>query len=238
MEHLNYEMIREYIDMQEYSYDNADEFERISEHLMECDQCTAMYERMLYISQIVDNFSLQEYEGYLSLEQALLDRYQVEKLLVKVAGSSVEKRLIEWLSKRWKGIESSIKIHLKDEKYNKLSGMLQNTMNQRSLFNTLEPVPAMAVRGDTKAKSSKNLSSLLVSPDSKDTRIILDGNQMQLLVQLEYQSSYQDKPPVGILIGASKELEPLIQPAEFKEGLYQISFMDLQPGEYNFYLDI
>jgi hypothetical protein len=246
LEHLTYEVIREYIDMQEYSYDNADGFEQISEHLMECEKCSAMYEKMLHASQIVDDFSIKEYESYLSLEQALLERYQMEKLLVKVSGRTMEERIMEWLTKRWKGMESSIKIYLKDERYNKLSGMVQNTVDQLSILKTLEPMPAIALRGDTDVKevlswntrSSMNLSSMLVSPENKDTRLILDGNQMQLSVQLENKPSYQDKPPMGILIGDKKDMEPLVQVAEYKDGLYQISFVNLQSGEYVFYLDV
>ena len=246
MEHLTYEIIREYINIQEYSDDNADGFEQITEHLMDCEKCSAMYEKMLHASQIVDDFSIKEYESYLSLEQALLERYQMEKLLVEVSGRSMEERIMEWLTKRWKGMESCIKIYLKDERYNKLSGMIQNTMDQLSILNTLEPMPAIAVRGDGDVKeastwntgSSMNLSSILVSPENKDTRLILDGNQMRLSVQLENKSSYQNKPPMGILIGDKKEMEPLVQVAEYKDGLYQISFVNLQSGEYVFYLDV
>ncbi len=246
MEHLTYEVIREYIDMQEYSFDNADGFEQISEHLMECEKCSAMYERMLHASQMVDDFSIKEYESYLSLEQAILERYQLEKLLVKVSGRTMEDRLKEWLAKRLKEKASSIKIYLKDEKHNKLSGMIRNMVDQLSILNTLEPISAIAVRGDLdgdgsttgQIRSAMDLTSLLVSPESKETRLTLDGNRMQLSVQLEYKPSYQDKPPMGILIGDKKDMEPLVQVAEYKDGLYQISFVNLQSGEYAFYLDI
>jgi hypothetical protein len=251
-------MIREYIDMQEYSYDNADRFERISEHLMECEQCSAKYERMLYAGQIVDEFSIREYESYLSLEQALLERYQLDKLLIKVSGKSVEARIREWIKNKWGKMESSIKVYLKDEKYNKLSGMIHNNekwqtpslmlnkKDQLSLLNTLEPIPAFAMRGGTdekkssleQIKQSMNLSNLLVAPDNNGTRLILDGNQMQLSLQLENKPSYQENPPMGILIGDKKEMEPLAQVAEYKDGVYQINFMNLQSGEYIFYLDV
>jgi hypothetical protein len=245
VEHLTYEIIREYIDMEEYSFDNADGFEQISEHLMECEACSAMYERMLYASQLVDDFSIQEYESYLTLEQALLERYQLEKLLLNVSGKSLEDRIRGWIGKRMKEMESSIKIYLKAEKYNKLSGMIKDTVDRLSILNTLEPIPAIAMRGGADEnespkghiRPSTNLSSLLVSSDNKDTRLILDGNQMQLSVHLEYKQSYQDKPPIGILIANKMDLEPLIQAAELMDGIYQISFMNLQQGEYVFYLD-
>jgi hypothetical protein len=247
VKHLTYENLREYIDMQEYSMDNADRFEQISEHIMECEKCSVMYERMLYASQLVDDFSVREYEGYLSLEQGLMERYQLEKLLISTVGKPVEDRIVAWIRKRLKGLESSIKVYLKDEKHNKFSGMVSNTMDRLSLLNTLEPLPAIAVRGEaptdefskgfTHSRQAINFSSVLVSPDNKETKLILDGNHMQLTVQLESMLSYQKNPPIGILIGSEKEFEPLMQVAELKEGLYFIIFTNLQSGEYTFFLD-
>lgn len=247
MGHLTYESIREYLDMQEYSIDNADQFEKICEHLMECEDCSLMYERMLYASQLVDEFSLQEYEGYLSLEQRLTERYQIEKILIHVTGKSIENRVKDWLAKKPIRLNSSIHVFLKDEKHNKLSGMIRNVMDGLSILNTLSPIPSIAVRGEVPMDDPAmrplqkdipmSLSGLLVSPESKETKLLLDGNHMELIVQLEGKPSYQKKPPIGILVGKEKEINPLIQVAELKDGLYYIKFTNLQSGEYTFYLD-
>ena len=247
MEHLTYESIREYLDMEEYSTENADKFERTCEHLMECEECSLMYERMLYVSQLVDEFSLQEYDGYLSIEERLMERYQIEKLLIKVSGKSIENRIKQWLAKKPIGMSSSVNVYLKDEKHNKLSGMIRNALDSLSILNTLTPTPAIAVRGEasinnadmefTLKDNTKSLSSLLVSSESEETKLILDGNNMDLTLQLEEKPYYYKKPPIGILVGREKEIEPLIQVAELKNGSYYIKFANLQSGEYTFYLD-
>lgn len=239
MEHLSYEDIREYIDLQEYTLSTADKFEQVSEHLMECMQCEKMYQRMLYAIQIVDDFSIKEYEAYLSMEQRLLERYQIEKLLYKTADKQLENRLKEWLGKKIKGIENSIKVYLKDESLNKLTGMIKNIKDKSSILNTLEPISLVAVRGDNvNPDQDMNLSTILTSAVSKETKLILDGNLMQLNIFLDIDAYAIEKPPMGVLLANKISSEPKVEFAKLDNGLYRITFSNLEAGQYTLYLDI
>ena len=239
MEHLSYEDIREYIDLEEYTVSTANMFEQISEHLMECKECARMYQRMLYTIQIVDDFSIEEYEAYLSLEQKLVERYQIEKLLYKTADKQLENRLKDWLGKKIKGIENSIKVFLKDESLNKLTGMIKNVKDNTSILDTLKPLSVVAVRGDNaNSNQDLNLSTVLISADNKETKLILDGNLMQLNIFLDLDKCPIEKPPMGVLLANNISTDPKLEFAKLDNGLYKITFSNMEAGQYTLYLDL
>ncbi len=77
----------------------------------------------------------------------------------------------------------------------------------------------------------------MISQDNPDSKIILDGNAMSLMIQIEKKDSYKQKPPMAVLLPLNSKSVPYIQIAEEKNGFFYIEFCNMQAGEYTFYLD-
>lgn len=242
MDHLTYHRLRKYIDMDEYLEDNAEEFEEITEHIMECGDCGRMYRRMLYACQIVDEFSSVEYEGYLAVEKRLWESYQLERLLANTKEQAMEQRILTWLKKKRSGVENSLKVFLAKAEDHEISGMIRNAAEQFSVLNRMQPLAYGAVRGreesvgQTTTENNVLASNILVT-ENQASKIILDGEGMQLVIRLEYKNSYDEKPPMGILISCDRSIEPMAKTGVYQNRAYVIEFSFLTAGEYMLYLE-
>lgn len=235
MEHISLESLLDYIDIKEYNAESSELYEEISEHIMECDECASNYRSVLMAAQIAEDFNQKDIQTLFASEELLMEEYHIGTLFRSFNDDQLIKRLTTWLQERKTGIENSLKLYLCDEKHNKISGMIKNKVQEISALANMKAYSPIMVRGED--NSHRELSMILAAEDHADSRITLNSNAGSLMVRLEGKEQYLVKPPMVVLLPLSDNGEPCVQIAKERNGVYCIELNNLQPGEYNLYLE-